>query len=51
MNRAGERKKRRRGGDEQGRPGTYRWAPPGAAAAGQLPSAHARGGSGGGVEG
>ena len=30
--------------------GADRWAPPGAAAAaGQLPSAHARGGSGGGI--
>jgi hypothetical protein len=50
MNHMGERRKQRRGGDEQGRPGAYRWAPPEAAAAGKPPSAHARGGSGG-VEG
>jgi hypothetical protein len=38
-------------GDEQGHGGGADWwAPPGAAAAGQLPSVHARGGSGG-VEG
>jgi hypothetical protein len=40
---AGEREEiGRRGGDEQGRSGSYRWAPPGAAAAGQTLSAHTR---------
>jgi hypothetical protein len=45
--RIGGRRKRCRGGDGQGWPDAYKWAPPGVAVAGQPPSAHAREGSGG----
>jgi hypothetical protein len=47
----GGRRKQRRGGDEQGRRDAYKWAPPRATAAGQPPSAHAREGRRGAVEG
>jgi hypothetical protein len=43
------RRKQHCGGDEQGRSNAYKWAPPGAAVAGQPPSAHAREGSDGGL--
>jgi hypothetical protein len=45
------RRKQHCGGDEQGRSNAYKWAPPGAAVAWQPPSAHAREGRLGAIEG